>query len=89
MWVRGMTRAGHSGCQGGLSPVQTQRGNDSWAQEADNRRRLGERGTSTPSGSSKCTNGSAAPDAKRTLRTGSLRLIGDCALAAAGLRQGP
>ena len=31
----------------------------------------------------------AAPDAKRTLRTGSLRLIGDCALAAAGLRQGP
>ena len=32
MWVRGMTRAGHSGCQGGLSPVQTQRGNDSCAQ---------------------------------------------------------
>ena len=29
MWVRGMTRAGHSGCQGGLSPVQTQRVNDS------------------------------------------------------------
>jgi hypothetical protein len=34
MWVRGMTRAGHSGCQGGLSPVQTQRGNDSCAQIA-------------------------------------------------------
>ena len=31
MWVRGMTRAGHSGCQGGLSPVQTQRGNGSCA----------------------------------------------------------
>jgi hypothetical protein len=32
MWGRGMTRAGHSGCQGGLSPVQTQRGKDSCAQ---------------------------------------------------------
>ena len=30
--VRGMTRAGHSGCRGGLSFVQTQRGNDSSAQ---------------------------------------------------------
>jgi hypothetical protein len=47
MWVRGMTRAGHSGCQGGLSPVQTQRGNDSCAQIAVVRRRLGERLKST------------------------------------------
>jgi hypothetical protein len=28
----GMTRAGHSDCQGGFSPAQTQRGNDSCAQ---------------------------------------------------------
>src|ERR1700722_1126473 len=34
MWVRGMAGAGHRGSQGGLSPVQTQRGNDSCAQTA-------------------------------------------------------
>ena len=28
MWVRGMTRAGHSDCQGGLSAVQTRLGDD-------------------------------------------------------------
>ena len=43
MWVRGMTRAGHSGCQGGLSPVQTQRGNDSCAQLPVVLPRLGQR----------------------------------------------
>ena len=52
-------------------------------------RRLRERVESTPSGSFKCTDGSAGVHAKRTLRTASLRLIGDCALAAAGLCQGP
>jgi hypothetical protein len=44
-----MTRAGHSDCQGGLSPVQTQRGNDSCAQIPAVRRRLSERIKSTHS----------------------------------------
>ena len=38
--VRAMSRAGHSDCQGGLSAVQTQRGDDSCAQIAVIRRRL-------------------------------------------------
>ena len=53
MWVRGMTRAGHSGCQGGLSPVQTQRGNDSCAQKAGVAGRFGERVNSTLSAPSR------------------------------------
>ena len=47
MWVRGMTSARHSDCQGGLSPVQTQRGNDGCAQFPVIRWRLGERAKST------------------------------------------
>jgi hypothetical protein len=57
------------------------------AQIAAIRRGLGERIRSTPSGSSRSTNGSAASDAKQTLRTDSLRLVADYALAAAGLHQ--